>query len=252
MPAISYRAYLDQVNRLVGRIADEEAEPIMRAAVAIADRIMADRLVYVFGPGGHSSIGAEEIFFRAGGLACVNALLDSGYSLGGGALRSMAIERTPGYARAILRNTDLADGDVLLIVNAYGVNSACIDSASYARELGATTIAVTSVDLQRALPHEHPARHPSGANLCDRVDIVIDTKVPVGDALMEFAGVKERVGPVSTFANTFAMNAIMLEAIVEVARRGGEPPMWRSGNSPGGDEANRGVIARYRPRIKGL
>lgn len=252
MTAALYDGYLVQVNALVARIADEEREVILGAAVAVADRVAEDRLVYVIGPGGHSSIGAEEVFFRAGGLACVVALLDEGFSLGHGALRSMAVERTPGYAVSILRNADLTAGDVLIIVNAYGVNSASVDSALFAREIGVTTIGVTSVGLQRALPDDHPARHPSKRNLCDLVDFVIDTKVPVGDALVDIDGVRERVGPVSTFANAFAMNALMLEAIAELARRGVEPPIWRSGNSPGGDEANRGVIARYKGRVKKL
>jgi uncharacterized phosphosugar-binding protein len=48
------------------------------------------------------------------------------------------------------------------------------------------------------------------------------------------------------------MNSIMLEAIAELARRGIEPPIWRSSNSPGGDEANIAVSERYRARIKNL
>jgi uncharacterized phosphosugar-binding protein len=224
----------------------------MRAAVAVADRVADDRLVNVIGPGGHSSMGAEEIFYRAGGLACVNALLDDGFLLAHGALRSMAVERTPGYGRTVLKNANLTTGDVLIIVNAYGVNSSTIDCAIYAREIGVTTIGVTSVELQRALPKEHPARHPGGQDLTDLADITIDTKVPVGDALMEVAGVHERVGAVSTFANSFALNALMLEAIAELARRNVDPPIWRSANSPGGDEANQAAIARYRPRIKRL
>lgn len=247
-----YEAYLSGVTSLLSRIAVEEREPILRGAMAIADRVEADRLVNVIGPGGHSTIGAEEIFFRAGGLACVNAILDEGYLLANGGLRSLAVERTPGYGRGILANAGISQGDVLIVVNAYGVNSGTIDSALYAAEVGATTIGVTSVELQRALPADHPARHPSRRNLCDVADIVVDTKVPMGDALVEIPGVHERIGPVSTFATAFAMNALMLEAIAELARRGVEPPVWRSANSPGGDEANRAVIARYRDRVKRL
>ena len=247
-----YDEYLRRVNALVSRIADEERDSIMSAADAVADRVADDRLVNVIGPGGHSSMGAEEIFYRAGGLACVNALLDEGFLLAHGALRSMAVERTPGYGRTVLQNANLAGGDILIIVNAYGVNSGTIDCALYAREIGVTTIGITSVELQRALPKEHPARHPSCQDLTDLVDFTIDTKVPVGDALMEVHGVHERVGAVSTFANSFALNALMLEAIAELARRKFDPPIWRSANSPGGDEANREAIARFRPRVKRL
>jgi uncharacterized phosphosugar-binding protein len=247
-----HATYLDRAMELLVRIRDEEAEAIARAGTAIADRIAEDRLVYVIGPGGHSQMGAEEIFSRAGGLACIWSFLDDGFYLGHGAARSMAIERTPGYARAILPQAGMTAGDVLLIVNAYGINAATIDSAMYARELGVTTIAVTSIANQRGLPQGHPSRHPSGRDLCDIADIVVDTKMPLGDAVMAVDGVREKVGPVSTMVNAFTLNSIMLTAIDELARRGIEPPVWRSSNSPGGDEANVAVTARYRDRVPNL
>ena len=244
--------YLEQVTALLARVRDEEGDAIVRAGAAVADRIAQNRLIYVIGQGGHSQMGAEEVFSRAGGLACIVSFLDDGFFMGNGAARSMAIERTPGYARAILGDTNFDAGDLLIIVNAYGINSATIDSAMYAHELGMTTIGVTSVANQRGLPQGHPSRHPSGKDLCDLVDILVDTKMPLGDAIVKLDGVAEKVAPVSTFVNAYAMNSIMLEAIAELARRGIEPPIWRSSNSPGGDEANVAVSERYRNRIKNL
>jgi uncharacterized phosphosugar-binding protein len=247
-----YPTYLERATALLAQIVAEEGEAIVRAGALIADRVAQDRLIYVIGPGGHSQIGAEEVFSRAGGLACVVSFLDDGFYLGNGSERSMANERTPGYARAILDHPEMAQGDVLIICNAYGINAATIDSAMLARERGLVSIGVTSIANQRGLPQGHPSRHPSGKDLCDLVDIVIDTKMPLGDAVMSVEGVRERVGPVSTMVNAFTLNAIVLEAVAELARRGVEPPVWRSGNSPGGDEANQAVIERYRHRVPHL
>jgi uncharacterized phosphosugar-binding protein len=244
--------YLERATALLHRIVAEEAPAIQRAAHVIADRIAQDRLIYAIGPGGHSQIGAEEVFSRAGGLACIVSFLDDGFYMGHGAGRSMAIERTPGYARAILSHAEMAAGDVLIIINAYGINAATIDSALFAREQGMTSIGVTSIENQRGLPQGHPSRHPSGQDLCDLVDIVIDTKMPLGDAVMRVDGVQEKVGPVSTIVNAFTLNAVVLEAVAELARRGIDPPVWRSSNSPGGDEANVAVTERYRHRIPNL
>jgi uncharacterized phosphosugar-binding protein len=246
------RTYLEQATALLSRIVAEEGPSIERAAQVIADRVAADRLIYAIGPGGHSQMGAEELFSRAGGLACIVSFLDDGFYLGHGAARSMAIERTPGYARAILDHPEMAAGDVLIIINAYGINSATIDSALLARERSMTTIAVTSIENQRGLPQGHPSRHPSGQDLCDLADVVVDTKMPLGDAVMRLDGVGEKVGPVSTMVNAFAINAILLEAVAELARRGIDPPIWRSANSLGGDEANVAVIERYRHRVPNL
>jgi uncharacterized phosphosugar-binding protein len=247
-----HATYLEKASALLARMAAEEGDAIVRAGAAVADRIAEDRLIYVIGPGGHSQIGAEEVFSRAGGLACIEAFIDDGFYLGNGAGRSMRIERTPGYARALLDEVAFDGGDVLIIVNAYGINSATIDSAMYAQEHGMTSIGVTSLANQRGLPQGHPSRHPSGKDLCDLVDIVVDTKMPLGDAVLAVDGVAEKAGPVSTMLNAYAMNSIMLEAIAELARRGIDPPVWRSSNSPGGDAANVAIIERYRTRIRNL
>lgn len=252
MTAAVHQSYLDEAKAILDRLAAEEGEAILRAGKAVADRVAEDRLIYVIGPGGHSQIGAEEVFSRAGGLACVYSFIDDGFYLGHGAGRSMRIERTPGYARALLSEVAFDSGDLLIIVNAYGINAATIDSAMYARELGMTTIGVTSVANQRGLPQGHPSRHPSGSDLCDLVDIVVDTKMPLGDALLDLEGVPQRVGPVSTMVNAYAMNSIMLEAMAELVRLGVEPPVWKSSNSPGGDEANLAVSARYHGRVPNL
>lgn len=244
--------YFASVTGLMQRLFEEEGGAIAAAAALVADTVEADRLLHVFGTGGHSAMGAEEIFFRAGGLVAVNAMLDPGVMLSYGALRSTAVERTPGYARAVLDEYGVGAGDVLLIVNAYGINACTIDAALLGRERGATTIAVTSRELQAALPHGHPSRHPSGANLADLCDHVIDCKVPMGDALLEVDGISQRVGASSTFLNALALNLLMVTAIEELARRGVEPAIWQSANSPGGDEANARHIARYRPRVKRL
>ncbi|HOG46597.1 MAG TPA: SIS domain-containing protein [Anaerolineae bacterium] len=244
--------YSTGILALLARIRSEEEDSIDRAAEAVAERLLQDRLIHVLGPGAHSFMGAEEMIYRSGGLVQVNAILDSGYSMVGGALRSTAIERTPGYAQAILKSQGLQPGDVLIIVNAYGVNCGAIDAALYAHQHGVSVIAVTSVEHAHSLPGDHPARHPSRQNLYELADIVVDTKVPVGDAILTMEGMPQKVGPVSTFANAFALNLISLRAMEKCLARGWAPPVWQSGNSPGGDEANRANIARYAGRIRHL
>lgn len=244
--------YPDELFALLRRLIDEEGPAIERAASRVADTIAADRLLHVFGTGGHSYMGAEELFFRAGGLVPVNAILDEGVSLGHGALRTMVVERTPGYAQAILAYHDLGEDDTLVVVNAYGVNAVTIDAALEARRRGCVTIAVTSVALQRGLAQGHPSRHPSGSDLCDVADIVVDCKVPMGDALVDLPGLSQRVGASSTFGNALALNLIAGRAIELLVARGIEPPLWQSANSPGGDDANAGHLRVYRQRIKKL
>src|SRR5690625_3363234 len=111
--------YLTKISTLLDSIRAAEGRAIARAADLLADQVMRDRLVYGYGPGGHSNLASQEIFFRAGGLMHVSAILDEGTLLSSGALRSMAIERIPGYSRVVLDSNNLKTGDLLIIVNAY-------------------------------------------------------------------------------------------------------------------------------------
>lgn len=246
------REYFAATTGLMQQILDTEPDAIAAVADTLADQIEADRLVHVYGPGGHSNLASQEVFFRAGGLMHVSAILDEGTLLSSGALRSMAIERTPGYGRIVIDDASLGADDVLILVNAYGINAALIDSALRARELGVTTIGVSSREHADATAPDHPARHPSGKNLHEVVDLHVNTHVPIGDALIQVKGALEKSGASSTFANSFTLNWIMLETLQRLADRGVEVPMWRSGNAPGGDEANQRFIARFKGRVRCL
>lgn len=242
--------YLDRIFEHLRRLHDEEGDAINEAARMVADHIAEDKIVYAYGPGGHSNLAPQEIFFRAGGLMHVSAMLDEGTLLSGGALRSMAVERTPGYGKIVIDDYGLSEGDLLIIINAYGINAAAIDAALEARSRGASTIAVTSVEHATNTANDHPARHPSGKNLHDLADLVLDSKIQLGDAVVEIEGLDQRVAAMSTFANAYLLNAVVAETVDLLLKRGMTPPIWTSGNAPGGDEANARFTDRFKRRIK--
>src|SRR5690606_19813611 len=121
--------------------------------------------------------------------------------LSGGSLRSMAIERTPGYGKVVITDQRLKEGDLLILVNAYGINAALIDAALEAKRRGVFLIGVNSHEHANNSAPTHPARHPTKHNLHELVDIAIDCKVPIGDAIVQVPGMTEKIGAISTFAN---------------------------------------------------
>jgi uncharacterized phosphosugar-binding protein len=244
--------YLSRVHEMLSRIHDEERGVMARAAERMAEQVAADRLIHVYGPGGHSNLASQEVFFRAGGLAYISSILDEGTLLSNGALRSIGMERCPGYGRTVIANQQLVKDDLLLLVSAYGINSALIDAALEARARGVFLIGLNSHQHALSCACDHPARHSSKQNLQNVVDLAIDTKVPVGDALVEIPGVPQPVGAASTFANIFALNCLVLQTIAVLAEREIAPPVWRSINAPGGDTANAELISRLRGRIRWL
>lgn len=246
------KAYHAEVSSILARIVSDEARNISEAAEVLADCVERGNLIYVFGTGGHSYMAGEEMFYRAGGLQPLSAILDSGVSLANGARRSTIVERTPGYAKTVLDAYGVAEGEAIVLVNVNGINSLTIDSATECRKRGLTVIAVTSKEFSQSIPPDTPARHPSNKNLFELADIVIDVHIPAGDALLQLSGVKSRVAAGSTVAIAFALNALVAETVRVLSERGVEPPLWVSANLPGGDEANKAFFSGNTARIKHL
>lgn len=243
--------YLTKITGHLKSLQQEEVN-IKTVAKLIADQITQDKLIYIWGPGGHSNMNAMEVFFRAGSLMHVSAILDGGTLLSNGALRSMNIERNPGYGRIVIKDNNIKKGDLVIIANAYGINSACIDAALASKEIGATTVAISSTLHAESTPLDHPARHPSKKNLHAVCDYHIDSKIASGDAVMDIPGIPQKMGAMSTFANAYILNCLMMEAGTILGEAGIEVPIWKSGNAPGGDEWNNKYVEHFRGRIRWL
>jgi uncharacterized phosphosugar-binding protein len=240
----AYQDYFAQVGQLLDEIAASEGERIEAAAQAVADCVARDGIVHVFGSG-HSHMMAEEVFHRAGGLMAVNAMLDPNLT-SFGTLNAGMVERTEGYAKVVLASFGVRPGEVVIVVSNSGINPVPIELAIEARALGATTIAVTSAAAYAGAA----SRHSSGQKLPEVADLVVDSRVPAGDAVVRIEGVEAAVGATSTALGAALMNAIVVEATARLRRAGVAPPVIVSMNVPGGDEQNRALTERYRPRLR--
>jgi uncharacterized phosphosugar-binding protein len=194
-------------------------------------------------------MGAMEVFWRAGGLANVNALFPAGISL---VDSHPNYERVPGLSNFVLEYYGVKNGDVLIIINVNGINAITIDAALYAKGKGARVVAVTSPEFSDNVPAGIPARHPSNKNLYEIADIVVDVHVPAGDSVISIDGLEQTVGASSTFAVCFALNLIFIQAVELLVGKGITPPIWTSANVAGGDEANKCYLEKYRPVIHHL
>ncbi len=244
--------YRQAICALLEQIETTQMDAVRRGAEILAKAVAEGRLIHVIGPGGHSNMAVEEVFWRAGGLVPVNAILDAGTNLIHGAKRTNIIERTPGYARAVFDAYRLERGDALVIVNAYGINAMTIDSALLCSERGITSIGITSTSFAHLVPKDAASRHPSGQNLYELVDVFIDNHLPAGDSIMALPGVPEKMGATSTFVNCFTINLLMMQTAVSLAAMGVEPKIWMSANMPDGDLRNKQFEKDYMPRIRHL
>ncbi|MFD7028322.1 SIS domain-containing protein [Streptomyces sp. NPDC059917] len=238
--------FIDAAIGLLERVRDEEASNISEAGAVIAEAVAAGNRLFAFGAG-HSSLPAQDVVYRAGGLALMNFLAvpgTAGIDVMPATLGS-ALERVDGLAGAVLDSSPAADGDVLVIISLSGRNALPVEMAMNARAIGLKVIGVTSV----AYATETRSRHVSGTFLKDHCDIVLDSKIAVGDAELSLAGIDAPFAPASTVVTSAIMQAVMAAAAGDLAARGVEPPLLRSGNVDGGHEWNGRVMQEYGDRI---
>ena len=244
--------YLDATVALLRKIEAEQRENIERAADLLVAAIAADRLIHVYGGGGHTTLVMGEMFFRAGGLANINPLMETGLSVFNQALKYLELERCVNYGRSIVKYYRLQPDDVLIIFHNIGINPATIDAALEAKEQGAKIIAVSSSKWQTEMPPDHFIRHPSQKNLFDLADVCIDDYNEVGDCVVRVPGFDTPIAPNSNLIDFFIAHRLEIETVKRCVARGIEPPVCRSANAPGGDEFNARYVAKYSPRVKCL
>ncbi|MCX5558568.1 SIS domain-containing protein [Streptomyces sp. NBC_00038] len=238
--------FFDAAIGLLQQVRDEDAGEIQAAGTLIADTVAGGGRLFAFGAG-HSSLAAQDIVYRAGGLALMNLLVVPGVvgvdvmpaTLGS------ALERVDGLASVVLESSPARSGDLLVIISLSGRNALPVEMAMSARALGLKVIGVTSV----AYTTETQSRHVSGTYLKDHCDIVLDSRIPIGDAELTQDTVQAPFGPASTVVTTALLQAVMATAAGALADRGIEPPLLRSGNVDGGHEWNNRVMTEYGDRI---
>lgn len=156
-----------------------------------------------------------------------------------------ALERVDGLASAVLATSPLRAGDALVIISLSGRNALPVEMAMKAGELGVRVIGVTSA----AYATETESRHVSGTYLKDHCDIVLDSKIAIGDAELTHDTIPAPFAPASTVVTSALLQAVMATTAGILADRGIEPPLLRSGNVDGGHEWNRRVMEEYGDRI---
>lgn len=231
---------------LLRQVRDTETENVEAAGALLAQVVAEGGRVFAFGAG-HSSLPAQDTVYRAGGLAVMNLLNVpgvTGIDVRPATLGS-ALERVAGLAGAALDSSPARSGDLLVIISLSGRNSLSVELAMNARALGLKVVGVTSV----AYAEGTRSRHTTGTFLKDHCDIVIDSRIPVGDAELTAEGVEAPFAPASTVVTSALMQAVIATATGELARRGIEPPMLRSGNVDGGHDWNARVMEEYADRI---
>lgn len=246
---MSMSRYIDLAIARLREIENTQADAVQKAASLIADRIEADRLIYVFGAGGHTSLVTGEMFFRIGGLANIYPINEYGLTALSQARKFIALERCKGLGSSLIEASGIGENDILLLFHTIGVNATCIDAAKEAKRLGAQVIGIASRFWQDETPLDAEIRSTGKENLRDIVDVYIDDCNPVDDAVINFDGMETGVGAVSGIGSFAIAHMLETTAVEECLRRGVIPPIWSNANTDIGAKRNAALFERYAPRI---
>lgn len=233
--------YFQELEKVLKAIQETQMGAMESAAAACAESLKKNALIYTFGTG-HSHILAEEIFYRAGGLAAIYPILEEPLMLTHAA-RSSQMERLTGYAELLLDEVDPVPGSTIFIFSNSGRNTVAIEMAAEAKKRGLTTVCITNMTHSSQVT----SRHPSGKKLYELCDIVIDNCGCVGDACVEMYGRKS--GATSTAAGAAILQAVTCR-IVELCE--GTAEVFCSANVDEGEAINESYIKKYKKIIKPL
>lgn len=236
--------YLERLEVMMRKTIEPQLDIIKKAGELVTEAIINGGILHVFGVG-HSHMLAEEAFFRAGGLAPVNAILEPSLMVHDGVLKSTRLENLSGFAPILLDYYEVKEEDVLLLVSNSGVNVVPVEMAQEAKRRNIRTIAITSVRYSQEIKGDRKA-------LYEIADLVIDNGGEPGDAMLELPGLPQKVGPSSTVIGAALINAIIIEAVWSIKSRGVQPPVYMSSHLPGAMEHNLKLARQFSTRIKAL
>ena len=140
----------------------------------------------------------------------------------------------------------------MIIISNSGNNIAPVDAALRAKEKGIPVIGITAVEYSGYLK----TKHRDGVKLKDVAEVVLDNCSLIGDAAVEIEGFPMKVGSTSTIPNVYLQNAVLVEMVDILVKRGFRPDVYYNGHMAFMDENcanhNQELVDKYFYRIRNL
>ncbi|TDW24251.1 sugar isomerase domain-containing protein [Kribbella kalugense] len=229
--------YLSIVQERLDEAIGQNGPVINEVADLITAAQLRGRPLFVFGAT-HAGLLAQDLYYRAGGLARVEPILPAGLMLNERPVtRTTLLERMPGFGELLLDDVALKPDDVVLVISVSGRNPVTTELAAAARERGAQVIALTSLTYSKAVTPRGSAR------LFEIAQHVIDLPGSIGDAAVTIDGSSAPVGPTSTAVGSAILHGLIVEVARRIVQRGHQPEILTSGNLDNGDQDNSKFLA---------
>lgn len=238
-------SYMNEISKLQEKVYETNKDNLHKLAQMIAENMMNDHLIYVFGTG-HSSLLGLELFSRAGGLANIVPMADPDTLTVYGSRRSGSMEQISGLADVIYDQYDIHPGDMIIINSNSGRNPVPVQMALRAKKDGLFVVAITSLNESKNVK----SKDASGKRLFEVADMVIDNCAPFNDTCVKVND--NLTGPTSSVLTFFMIHSAASEAIEIMNEKGFKPYIFQSQNIDGGAEENIRSYMKYYTRVKTL
>ncbi len=226
--------YFEVIKHQLDLVADNQNEQLNSASKLVEKVLKESGLIYVFGCG-HSHIFAEELFYRAGGLANIVPILYEPLMLHKGAMQSSVNEKKNKYAETFIEDYHINEKDLLIVISTSGINPVPIDVAQYGQKMGAQVLTISSFIYKK---FEH-SRHQQGLYLSEIGDVNIDNYVLHGDAYFKNGLIRHT--PISTITGIAIIHEIISKAIISTNFQ----DIFLSGNITGSNKHNYDLVKKY-------
>ena len=238
--------YIDRVLDLIKTIQIEENDNMEKCVQLLTKTILNKKSIYTFGAS-HAGILSEELYYRAGGLMIMNPIFGREIMLDTSPITiTSKMERCVGYGTILAGKVNFEKDDILIIHSVSGRNPVSIEIAIAAKEKGVKVVGLTNLQYSKSVS----SRHPSGKNLYEFCDIVLDNHGDVGDACVSVEGLDQKVSPTSTVIGATILNSIIAATAQNMVKSGmKKPPIFYSANIDGGDELNEKLYEEYKDSI---
>lgn len=248
--------WLEKARNVMTEIEKTQLANIQNAASAMAESIAAGRWVHTFGCG-HATLPIEEMYPRIGGFVGFHPMIELPLTffthITGemGIHQFLFIERAEGFGVEIMKSYNFDPRDTIWIFSHSGINNVNIDIALEAKKIGMKVVVLGSAQAYKNIR----TRHSSGKKVFDIADIIVDTCVPVEDAVVPLKNHRDKVGPISTIAFVSAVWMIITTVAEILVEKDIKLYIHPSHNVPGDTTARERLndaLAEYKRRIAGV
>lgn len=247
----SWQRYFEVLQEVVQSVLNTQEDNITKAAEILTSTTKNQGIIHLFGSG-HSSLIAEDVFWRAATLANVHAIFESAVAGINEVTKTSKIEKLEGIGKVIVEYNRVLPPDAIICISNSGNNAATVDVALAAKARGVPVIAITNVTYADQLT----THHSNGKKLKDVADVVIDNCSLYGDAAVELPGFSQMVGATSTIPVAFIVPALLVQTCENLLELGIQPDVYYNGHLAYEDPQvklhNDALVDKYFYRIRNL